>query len=71
MLEVEDDSPRINPREPYFAQLEKLVRFEVIKKAKGSFVCDALHGCGAGCSTEYSEAMVWTYGDSEIARRAV
>src|ERR1700751_2639776 len=48
MLEVEDDFPRINPREPYFAQLEKLVRFEVIKKAKGSFACDALHGCGAG-----------------------
>jgi len=48
MLEVEDDFPRINPREPYFAQLEKLVRFDVIKKAKGSFVCDALHGCGAG-----------------------
>src|ERR1700751_3820463 len=48
MLEIEDDFPRINPRQPYFAQLEKLVRFEVIKKAKGSFVCDALHGCGAG-----------------------
>jgi len=48
MLEVEDDFPRINPRETYFAQLEKLIRFDVIKKAKGNFVCDALHGCGAG-----------------------
>ena len=25
-----------------------MVRFDVLKKAKGSFVCDALHGCGAG-----------------------
>jgi phosphoglucomutase len=33
---------------PYFAQLEKMVRFDTIKKAKGSFVFDALHGCGAG-----------------------
>ena len=48
MLDVEDDFPRINPREPYFAQLEKMIRFEVVKKAKGTFVCDALHGCGAG-----------------------
>jgi phosphoglucomutase len=48
MLDVKDDFPRINPREPYFAQLEKMIRFDAIKKAKGSFVCDALHGCGAG-----------------------
>ena len=46
--EIEDDFERIDPREPYFAQLEKLIRFDVLKKAKGGFVCDALHGCGAG-----------------------
>ena len=46
--EIEDDFEKIDPREPYFAQLEKLIRFDVLKKAKGSFVCDALHGCGAG-----------------------
>jgi phosphoglucomutase len=38
----------IDPRAPYFAQLHNMVRFDVLKKAKGSFVCDALHGCGAG-----------------------
>ena len=48
MLEVEDDFQRISPREPYFAKLEELIRFDVIEKAKGNFVCDALHGCGAG-----------------------
>lgn len=46
--QVEDDFERIDPRAPYFDQLAKMVRFDVIKKAKGSFVCDAVHGCGAG-----------------------
>jgi len=46
--EIADDFERIDPREPYFAQLSQLVRFDVLKKAKGSFVCDAVHGCGAG-----------------------
>ncbi|MGA8142383.1 MAG: phosphoglucomutase/phosphomannomutase family protein [Candidatus Acidiferrales bacterium] len=46
--ELEDDFERVNPKEAYFGQLEKLIRFDVIKKAKGSFVCDAVHGCGAG-----------------------
>lgn len=46
--EVEDDFERIDPREPYFEQLARMVRFDVIKKARGSFVCDAVHGCGAG-----------------------
>ncbi|MGH9747029.1 MAG: phosphoglucomutase/phosphomannomutase family protein [Candidatus Acidiferrales bacterium] len=46
--DIEDDFERVNPREAYFAQLEKMVRFEVIKKIKGTFVCDAVHGCGAG-----------------------
>lgn len=46
--EIEDDFERIDPRVPYFAQLEKMVRFGVIAKIKGNFVCDAVHGCGAG-----------------------
>jgi alpha-D-glucose phosphate-specific phosphoglucomutase len=46
--EVEDDFERIDTREAYFAQLEKLVRFDVLAKAKGNFICDAVHGCGAG-----------------------
>lgn len=47
-----DDGPRdfeaADPREPYFAQVERLIRFDAIGRAKGAFVCDALHGCGAG-----------------------
>jgi alpha-D-glucose phosphate-specific phosphoglucomutase len=46
--EIVDDFERIDPQEPYFAQLGGLVRLDVLKKAKGTFVCDALHGCGAG-----------------------
>ncbi len=46
--QVENNFPGINPREPYFEQLRKMIRFDVLAKAKGSFVCDAVHGCGAG-----------------------
>jgi len=46
--EIEDDFDSVDPRAPYFDQLRKMVRFDVLKKATGSFVCDALHGCGAG-----------------------
>ncbi|HTX13899.1 MAG TPA: phosphoglucomutase/phosphomannomutase family protein [Candidatus Baltobacteraceae bacterium] len=46
--ELVDDFERIDPREPYFEQLERMVRFDTVAKAKGSFVCDAVHGCGAG-----------------------
>jgi phosphoglucomutase len=46
--EVVDDFERVDVREDYFAQLSKVVRFEVIRKAKGKFICDAVHGCGAG-----------------------
>jgi phosphoglucomutase len=46
--EIEDDFERIDARDPYFGQLEKMVRFDVIAKEKGNFVCDAVHGCGAG-----------------------
>lgn len=46
--DMEDDFERIDPREPYFAQLKKMVRFDVLAKAKGNFAYDAVHGCGAG-----------------------
>jgi phosphoglucomutase len=46
--EIETDFEAIDPRPAYFAQLQKIVRFEVLKDAKGTFVCDAMHGCGAG-----------------------
>jgi len=42
------DFPEIHPRAAYFEQLHRMIRFDVLKKAKGAFVCDALHGCGAG-----------------------
>lgn len=38
----------VNLRDTYLARLEELVRFDVLKKSKGTFVFDALHGCGAG-----------------------
>jgi phosphoglucomutase len=48
LREIVDDFERIDPQEPYFTQLGGLVRLDVLKKAQGTFVCDALHGCGAG-----------------------
>jgi phosphoglucomutase len=42
------DFEAIDPRGPYFEQLHKMIQFDVLSKAKGSFVYDALHGCGAG-----------------------
>jgi phosphoglucomutase len=46
--DIADDFERIDPRGPYFAQLKKMIRFEVLAKAKGNFAYDAVHGCGAG-----------------------
>jgi len=46
--DIENTFEGIEPREPYFEQLRRMVRFDVLQKAKGSFVCDAVHGCGAG-----------------------
>ena len=46
--DIHDAFDTVDPREPYFAQLEKVVRFDVLQKAKGGFVFDAVHGCGAG-----------------------
>src|SRR6202142_717900 len=38
----------IDPRAAYFEQLKRVIRFDVLAKVKGSFVFDAVHGCGAG-----------------------
>ncbi len=46
--DIENHFERIDPRGPYFAQLEKMIRFDVLAKAKGNFAYDAVHGCGAG-----------------------
>jgi phosphoglucomutase len=46
--DIPSDFEAIDPKAPYFEQLKKMIRFDVLKKAKGSFVCDAVHGCGAG-----------------------
>jgi phosphoglucomutase len=64
--EIVDDFERVDPREPYFAQLSKLVRFDVLKKAKGTFVCDAVHGCGAG----WLDRILAVYGVTETVIRA-
>lgn len=46
--EISDDFERVDPRDAYFEQLRRVVRFDVIAKLEGGVVCDALHGCGAG-----------------------
>jgi phosphoglucomutase len=46
--DIADDFERMDPRAPYFAQLKKMIRFDVLAKAKGNFAYDAVHGCGAG-----------------------
>ena len=46
--ETEKRFEEIDPRKPYFDKLADLVRFDLLKRAKGSFVFDAVHGCGAG-----------------------
>lgn len=46
--EATSDFESIDPRGPYVEQLRKMIRFDVLGKTKGSFVYDALHGCGAG-----------------------
>jgi phosphoglucomutase len=46
--DMPDDFERIDPRGPYFEQLKKMIRFDVLANAKGNFAYDAVHGCGAG-----------------------
>jgi phosphoglucomutase len=46
--EIENNFESVDPRAPYFDQLSRMVRFDTLKKAKGSFAYDAVHGAGAG-----------------------
>ena len=46
--ESRDSFERVQIRDAYLARLAELVRFDALKKAKAGFVCDAVHGCGAG-----------------------
>ncbi len=43
-----DSFERVQIRDAYLARLAELVRFDTLRKAKAGFVCDAVHGCGAG-----------------------
>ncbi len=43
-----DGVERISPRELYLARLMQLVNIGALRGAKFNFVCDPLHGCGAG-----------------------
>jgi phosphoglucomutase len=42
------DFEKIDIRAPYLARLAELVRFKTLAAVKGAYVCDAVHGCGAG-----------------------
>ena len=55
----------VDPREAYLMRLAELVRFDTIRSARLSFVCDALHGCGAG----YLDAALATHGVEVTALR--
>jgi phosphoglucomutase len=46
--EAKDSFDRVKIRDAYLARLAELVRFDILRSAKAGFVCDALHGCGAG-----------------------
>ncbi len=46
--ESKDSFDRVQIRDAYLARLAELVRFDILRTAKAGFVCDALHGCGAG-----------------------
>jgi phosphoglucomutase len=46
--DIADDFERVDLRAAYFEQLQRMIRFDVLRSAKGTFVCDAVHGCGAG-----------------------
>lgn len=54
-----------DPRESYLARLTELVRFNTIRAAKLPFVCDLLHGCGAG----YLDAALASHGVEVTAQR--
>jgi phosphomannomutase len=66
--EIEDDFERIDPREPYFEQLRRMIRFDVLERASkmGTFACDAVHGCGAG----WLDRILTSHGMSSTMIRA-
>src|SRR5262249_43050720 len=55
----------VNLRGNYLKRLEELVHFDTLRKAKGTFIVDALHGCGAG----YLDKALADHGVSVHARR--
>jgi alpha-D-glucose phosphate-specific phosphoglucomutase len=55
----------VNLRDTYLKRLEELVRFDVLRKGKSTFVVDALHGCGAG----YLDRALTDHGVQVQARR--
>jgi phosphoglucomutase len=56
---------KVSLREPYLSRLSELVRFDVFRKPGCKFVCDALHGCGAG----YLDKVLADHGVSAQAIR--
>jgi phosphoglucomutase len=46
--DIEGQFEPVETRAAYFDQLRRMVRFDVLQKLEGSFVFDAMHGCGAG-----------------------
>jgi phosphoglucomutase len=56
---------KINLRQNYLKRLDELVQFETLRKAKSTFVVDALHGCGAG----YLDRTLSDHGVTVHARR--
>jgi len=63
--EHSDEFEMVDPRELYLTRLAELVRFDVIRSTKLSFVCDALHGCGAG----YLDSALASHGVEVTALR--
>lgn len=63
--ETEKKFEQIDPRKPYFDQLARMVRFDLLKKNKGTFVFDAVHGCGAG----WLDGILADHGISAISIR--
>jgi phosphoglucomutase len=65
-----DSFERVRIRDAYLARLAELVRFDTLKKAKAGFVCDAVHGCGAGwldrAFTEHGIAVTAIRGERDV-----
>jgi phosphoglucomutase len=68
--EPSDSFTRVQIRDAYLARLAELVRFDTLKKAKAGFVCDAVHGCGAGwldrALTDHGVAVTAIRGERDV-----